>query len=198
MPRHTLIKDQETRWSSTYTMLERFLLQKINYSDLHRIWKVWHSNTRKSWLGNFAKRCGVATSAVVLRWMCDSPRTGCAWRTKIYIFVEHDLYCCLLPRCEALRTFRSGFLIVRVALPKLFTDVVNFCDEENSCILAAVPSAKWIMITLQETGCKGVVELKKAFQQNMNRYFYREDIRQQCNLIEKSQVHVVSTLLDPK
>jgi len=24
---------------------------------------------------------------------------------------EHDLYCCLLPRCEALRTCRSGFLI---------------------------------------------------------------------------------------
>jgi len=24
---------------------------------------------------------------------------------------EHDLYCCLLPRCEALRTYRSGFPI---------------------------------------------------------------------------------------
>ena len=59
-------------------------------------------------------------------------------------------------------------------------------------------TAKFIMITLQETGCKGVVELKKPFQQNMNRYFYGEDIRQQCNFIEKSQLHVVSTLLDPK
>jgi len=28
MPQHTLILDQETRWSSTHTMLERFLLQK--------------------------------------------------------------------------------------------------------------------------------------------------------------------------
>jgi len=28
MPRHTLILDQETRWSSTHTMLERFMLQK--------------------------------------------------------------------------------------------------------------------------------------------------------------------------
>ena len=26
----------------------------------------------------------VATSPVVLRWMCDSPRTGCAWRTTPY------------------------------------------------------------------------------------------------------------------
>ena len=29
---------------------------------------------------------GVATSPVVLRWMCDSPRTGCAWRiTPLYM-----------------------------------------------------------------------------------------------------------------
>jgi len=27
----------------------------------------------------------VATSPVVLRWLCDSPRTGCAWRTKMYV-----------------------------------------------------------------------------------------------------------------
>ena len=27
----------------------------------------------------------VATSPVVLRWLCDSPRTGCARRTKIYV-----------------------------------------------------------------------------------------------------------------
>jgi len=26
-----------------------------------------------------------------------------------------DLYCCLLPRCEALRTCRSGFLIATLA-----------------------------------------------------------------------------------
>jgi len=142
MLRHTLIMDQETLWNSAHTMLKRFLLQKNNYYDLHRLWKVWHLNTRKSWLGNFAKRCGI---------------------TKNF-----------------------------------FADVENFCDKENSCILAAVPSPKFIMITLQETGCKGMVELKKAFQQNMNRYFYGEDVRQQCNFIEKSQLHLVATLLDPK
>jgi len=27
----------------------------------------------------------VATSPVMLRWLCDSPRTGCAQRTKIYV-----------------------------------------------------------------------------------------------------------------
>jgi len=85
-----------------------------------------------------------------------------------------------------------------VALLKVFADVVNFCDKENPCISAAVPSVEFIMITLQETGCKGVVELKKAFQQNMNRHFYGKDVRQQFSFIEKSQLHVVATLLDPK
>jgi len=125
-----------------------------------------------------------------LRWCC----VGCVIHhernvreEQKYLFVarasnskrdcEHDLYCCLLPRCEALRTCRSEFPIATVALLKVFADVVNFCDKENSCILAAVPS--FIIITLRENGCKEVVELKKAFQQNMNRYFYGKDIRQQ-------------------
>jgi len=29
----------------------------------------------------------VATSPVVLHWLCDAPRTGCAWRTTLYIYV---------------------------------------------------------------------------------------------------------------
>jgi len=51
--------------------------------------------------------------------MCDSPRTVCARRTTLYIYVARtsiigvimacDLYCCLLPQCEALRTCRSDF-----------------------------------------------------------------------------------------
>jgi len=63
----------------------------------------------------------VATSPVVLCWLCDSPRMGCAWRTTPYIYVERtsnnrvimacELYCCLLPQCEALRICRSGFSI---------------------------------------------------------------------------------------
>jgi len=26
----------------------------------------------------------VATTPVALHWLCDSPRTGCSWRTKLY------------------------------------------------------------------------------------------------------------------
>jgi len=63
----------------------------------------------------------VATSPVVLRWLCDSPRTGCAWRITPYIHVARtsnnrvimacELYCCLLLQHEALRICRSGFPI---------------------------------------------------------------------------------------
>ena len=45
----------------------------------------------------------VATSLVVLRWMCDSPRMGCAWRTTPYIYVartsnnsDHGMWTLLL------------------------------------------------------------------------------------------------------
>jgi len=27
--------------------------------------------------------CTVTTSLVTLRWLCDSPRTGCAWQEKL-------------------------------------------------------------------------------------------------------------------
>jgi len=68
------------------------------------------------------KKCAcVATSPVMLRWLCDSPGTGCARRTTPYIYVARtrnnrvimacELYCCLLPQCEALRICRSGFPI---------------------------------------------------------------------------------------
>jgi len=36
---------------------------------------------------------------------------------------EHDLYCCLLPRCEALRTCRSGFPIATVTTTRDFLDL---------------------------------------------------------------------------
>ena len=71
-------------------------------------------------------RCGsllkggdvVATSPLPLHWMCNSPQTGCARRiTPIYMWREQairvissgDLYCCLLPQCDALCTCRWDF-----------------------------------------------------------------------------------------
>jgi len=73
---------------------------------------------------NWLEQGTVATSPVVLRWLCDSPRTGCAWRTTPYVYVARtsnnrvimacEFYCCLLPQCEALRMCRSGFPIATV------------------------------------------------------------------------------------
>ena len=44
-----------------------------------------------------------------------------AWREQAIIreIATHDLYCCLLPRCEALRTCRSGFPIATVGVDKM-------------------------------------------------------------------------------
>jgi len=33
----------------------------------------------------FFGHCTVATFSVALRWLCDSPRTGCAWRKTLYM-----------------------------------------------------------------------------------------------------------------
>ena len=76
----------------------------------------------------------VANTWLVLRWMCDSPRTGCARRiTLIYtwreqannrVMVACNLYCCLLPQCEALHACRSGFPIA--TLPSF---ALRPCDQ---------------------------------------------------------------------
>ena len=70
--------------------------------------------------------------------MCDSPRTGCAWRTTSYIYVAQtsnkrvimacELYCCLLPQCEALRTCRMGFPIATQAFKY---DVIAYTPYEG-------------------------------------------------------------------
>jgi len=75
----------------------------------------------------------VATSPVVLHWLYDSPRTGCAWRTTPYIYVARtsnnrvimacELHYCLLPRCEALRICRSGYPIATVVSKRLLLRV---------------------------------------------------------------------------
>jgi len=39
---------------------------------------------------------------------------------------EHDLYCCLLPWCEALRTYHSGFPIATVPIAKLWKYLLNY------------------------------------------------------------------------
>ena len=114
----------------------------------------------------------VATSLVVLRWLCDSPRMGCAWRiTPLWMWCEQaiiewsrwsdlgewpltmlvnlvnswlclrmvttrvissgDLYCCLLPRCEALRTCHLGFPIA--TLRSVLSVFIDLWSAECVC-----------------------------------------------------------------
>jgi len=64
----------------------------------------------------FAGHNSRANSPAVLRWLWDSPRTGCVWRTTPYIYVALtsnnrvilacELHRSLLPQCEALRICR--------------------------------------------------------------------------------------------
>jgi len=115
--------------------------------DLPKVKAELLASRLKQW--NLLQSGVVATSPVVLRWMCDSPRTGCAWRTTPFIYVARtsnnrvimacELYCCLLPQCEALRICRSGFPIatkwccdqdVEVVRSSVFTQ--RTCDRCGS------------------------------------------------------------------
>ena len=65
----------------------------------------------------------VATPRVALRWICDSPRTGCErtipiykWRKQAIIKWSRRVCCCLLPQCEALRTCCSDFPIATLTI----------------------------------------------------------------------------------
>jgi len=62
MPRHALILDQETRWSSTHAMLETFCCKKaiiLAYIEFKKFGIEILESNRKSWVGNFANRCGI-------------------------------------------------------------------------------------------------------------------------------------------
>jgi len=62
--------------------------------------------------------CNLSSGVALIVWfttngMCTKNKNKYAWREQAIIreFATHYLYCCLLPRCKALRTCRSGFLI---------------------------------------------------------------------------------------
>ena len=93
-------------------------------------------------------RCGslqkggdvVATSSVVLRWLCDSPRTRCAWRQK-YVCVERasnnkrdcDVVALLIWTCERLNVTTS----VRKERLRRMISIVACCRGAKLCAHAA-------------------------------------------------------------
>jgi len=91
--------------------------------------------------------CTAATSPVVLRWVCDSPRTGCAWRiTPLCMWREQAIIewsrrvisivaCCHGAKlcAHAIRDFRSQqYYGLRVCGQKYI--IIIICDRlQKSC-----------------------------------------------------------------
>jgi len=66
--------------------------------------------------------CNLSGGVALIVWfttdgMCTKNKNICVVRTtNNTVILSGDLYCCLLPRCEALHTCRSGFPIATIVL----------------------------------------------------------------------------------
>ena len=91
----------------------------------------------------------------MLRWLCDSPRTGCAWRTTPYIYVARTSNNRVIMACELAATVRS------------FAHMPFGISDRNTSIglTAALDACNFIFKQLKSTkkatkakitfGCKG-------------------------------------------
>jgi len=142
LPQHSLIIDQETRWSSTYYMLERFYEQK---------------------------------RAIML---------ACLDLDKIKLRLLDSNEWAILPAL--------------IHLLKIFADVVNFCEREDSCISEAIPNAKSLLFNLERAERSGLSSFKEELKSNMRKYFYGADARRHFTCIEENLLYAVATFLDPR
>ena len=98
-----------------------------------RMWRLCEfsphtKNVRSVWFIVERKRCccNLSGSVALIAWFTTN-RMCVKNSTILYVArasnskrdCEHDLYCCLLPQCEALHTCRSGFPIATVVLPEI-------------------------------------------------------------------------------
>ena len=68
----------------------------------------------------------------------------CQTFNKVREIVAHELYCCLLPQCEALRRCRLGFAIATVELRWLPSTSILLCDSVlGHCSACSFESASW-------------------------------------------------------
>jgi len=65
------------------------------------------------------------------------------------VIAAHDLYCCLLPQCEALHTYRSGFLIATTQCLFAYhtyhvtTSSNNFWPSQAQSINSCYAKSRW-------------------------------------------------------
>jgi len=71
--------------------------------------------------------CNLSSGVALMVWFTTNGmnvknKTIYAWREQAIIreIATHNFYCCLLPRCEGLRTCRSGFPIATTSIPFSF------------------------------------------------------------------------------
>ena len=116
----TLLLLAATVWSFAHMLIGFFRLQENGaVTRMSRLCGVQASHKERviSVVRCKKEEC-CCNSLVALRWLCDSPRMGCARRKTLYehgankqyrVIMACELYCCLLPQCEALRVCRSSF-----------------------------------------------------------------------------------------
>ena len=80
------------------------------------------------------KPCGVATSPVVLRWLCDSPRTWCVWRTTPYIYVARTSNKRVIVACNLCLNLMTS---VRRDWSWHVNSIVPCCHSAKLCAYAA-------------------------------------------------------------
>ena len=111
-----------------------------------------------------AKRwcCNLSGGVALIVWfttneMCVKNKNMYTWSEQAIIreIATNDLYCCLLPRCEALRTCHSGFPIASVATKPFTANFLHKLDfsREGSTKADDVSFAAIIYITLRRLRC---------------------------------------------
>jgi len=110
-------------------------------------------NVRSVWFVVKRKGCCCSLSGGVALIVWFTTNGMCAKNKNIYVWREqaiireiamHDLYCCLLPQCEALRTFYSGFPIATVSW--LSSCLTEATEEKESKTSASVIMQLWTHI----------------------------------------------------
>jgi len=116
-------------WPNSLTFFGHFKTASVCARQIPKN-RLKHSKGKCFWFSGQLHQecCNLSGGVALIVWFTTN---GMCVKNNTIIYVarasnskrdcEHDLYCCMLPRCEALRTCRSGFPIATVATAVCFT-----------------------------------------------------------------------------
>ena len=116
-------------WPNSLTFFGHFETASVCAREIPKN-RLKHSKGKCFWFSGqlHQEYCNLSGGVALIVWFTTN---GMSVKNNTIIYVarasnskrdcEHDLYCCMLPRCEALRTCRSGFAIATVATAVCFT-----------------------------------------------------------------------------